>query len=165
MITYKLFRIKNGKLYPLYVNANKPTPLGIWLKAEAGELTPDGKVKSRLGKLAYRPGWHSGDMPVACHIGEKQVATDKFPSYRPDNQVWCECEVHTNIDYTNEAGKHGLKHIPDNGGYWFKTNPNMIGRWYISGEIKVNRILTDFEVNAINKKDGVFDLPRRKTTI
>ena len=62
MITYKLFRLKHGKLYPLYVNANKPTPLGIWLVAEVGERTPDGKVKSRLGKLAYRPGWHSGDM-------------------------------------------------------------------------------------------------------
>lgn len=72
MITYKLFRLKHGKLYPLYVNANKPTPLGVWLDAEAGERTSDGKVKSRLGKLAYRPGWHSGDMPVALHIGEKK---------------------------------------------------------------------------------------------
>lgn len=165
MITYKLFRVKQGQLYPLYVNANKPVPLGVWLKAEAGERTPDGKVKSRLGKLAYRPGWHSGDMPVARHIGEKKVRADKLPSYRPDNQVWCECEVLTNIDYTSEAGKHGLKRIPKNGGYWFKTNSNMIGRWYISGELKVNKILTDSEVNAINKKDGVFDLPRKGIVI
>lgn len=137
MITYKLFRVKQGQLYPLYVNANKPVPLGVWLKAEAGERTPDGKVKSRLGKLAYRP----------------------------DNQVWCECEVSTAVDYTSEAGKHGLKRIPKNGGYWFKTNSNMIGRWYISGELKVNKILTDSEVNAINKKDGVFDLPRKGIVI
>lgn len=161
MITYKLFRLKQGQLYPLYVNANKPTPLGVWLEAEAGELTSDGKVKSRLGKLAYRPGWHSGDMPVALHIGEKEKPSDKFPSYRAANQVWCECEVHADRDYSQEAGKHGLKRIPVGGGYWFKTNPNMLGRWYISGEIKVNRILSDEEVNAINKRDGVFDLPRR----
>lgn len=162
MITYKLFRLKHGKLYPLYVNASKPTPLGVWLDAEAGERTSDGKVKSRLGKLTYRPGWHSGDMPVALHIGEKRKPSDAKPSYRPSEQVWCECEVKTDNDYTKEAGRYGLKSIPKNGGYWFKTNSNMIGRWYISGEIKVNKILTDKEVNAINKRDGVFDLPRRK---
>ena len=161
MITYKLFRLKQGQLYPLYVNANKPTPLGIWLEAEAGERTLDGKVKSRLGKLAYRPGWHSGNMPVALHIGEKANPADTHPSYRPTNQVWCECEVHTDIDYSTTAGRYGLKSIPVGGGYWFKTNPNMVGSWYISGEIKVNRILTDTEVNAINKRDGVFDLPRK----
>jgi predicted PurR-regulated permease PerM len=27
-------------------------------------------VKSKLGPLAYRPGWHAGDVPIATHIGE-----------------------------------------------------------------------------------------------
>lgn len=56
MKAYKLLRIKkDGKLYPLYVNADTPTPLGVWLEAECGELTSDGKVKSKLGHLSYRP--------------------------------------------------------------------------------------------------------------
>lgn len=160
MKTYKLFRLKQGELYPLYVNADKPIPLGVWLKVEEGERTANGKVKSRLGALAFRPGWHSVDMPVALHIGKKKYKADAKPSYRPKEQVWCECEVHTDIDYTSEAGRYGLKYIPVNGGYWFKTNPNMVGRWHISGEIKVNKILSDADVYAINKKDGVFDLPR-----
>ena len=162
MITYKLFNLKKGKLYPLYVNANKETPLGVWLPAENGAFAADGKhVKSKLGALSFRPGWHSGNAPVARHIGEKENANDKYPSYRPAKQVWCECEVHTEVDYATKAGRYGLKTIPVNGGYWFKTNRNMYGEWYISGEIKVNRILTDDEVYAINEMYGVHDLPRR----
>lgn len=160
MKTYKLFNLKNGQLYPLYVNANQPLEIGKWLKAEEGEKTPDGKVKSKLGKLAYRPGFHSGNCPVALHIGKKANPKDSKPSYRAENQVWAECEVHTDVDYTAEAGRFGLKRIPVNGGYWFKTNSNMCGKWFISGEIKILRILTDEEVEAINAPLGIHDLPR-----
>ena len=45
MITYKLFRTKNNKLYPLYVNANKETVIGEWLNAEVGEKKDDTHVK------------------------------------------------------------------------------------------------------------------------
>ena len=37
MITYKMFRLKKGKLYPLYVEADREMPLGIWLDAHVGE--------------------------------------------------------------------------------------------------------------------------------
>lgn len=164
MRTYKLFRIDvKGHLFPLYVNANKEIPVGVWLKAEEGELAKDGKhVKSKLGPLSYRPGWHSGEYPVATHIGEKADKGDSKPSYRPSWQVWAECEVHTDVDYTCQAGRWGLKRLPVHGGYWFKTNANMTGAWFISGEIRVNRILSDKEVADINAKFGVSDLPRRK---
>ena len=36
------------------------------------------KVKSKLGPLAYRPGWHSGDVPYASHIGVKDA----------DGKIW-----------------------------------------------------------------------------
>lgn len=42
---YKLFREVDGKLYPLFVNANDEVPMGQWLRAEAGELTDKGQVK------------------------------------------------------------------------------------------------------------------------
>lgn len=171
MVAYKLFRTKKNdtNLYPLYVFANEPTPVGVWIKAKKGEKTLRGKVKSRLGELAFRPGWHSGEYPIALHIGEKANPHDSHPSYRPDNQVWCEVLVNDNQDWQLIADKMGkydrdkcLKEIPVNGFYRYKTNPNMFGKWIISGEIKITRILSDEEVKKINAKIGVDDLPRRQ---
>ena len=70
---YKVFKFKDGKLYPpMVANAGgKDTPLGVWLDAEEGEfagLSKTGRkqVKSTgSGTLAYRPGWHLGDIPRA----------------------------------------------------------------------------------------------------
>ena len=74
-IGYKLFKVKasqKGKLFPLYVLADKETPIGVWLKAEEGTKSSDGShVKSKLGDLCYRPGWHLSDYPLATHIGAK----------------------------------------------------------------------------------------------
>ena len=70
---YKVFKVKNGKLYPPMVAnpGGEATPLGVWLDAEEGEfagLSKTGRkqVKSiSSGNLAYRPGWHLGDVPRA----------------------------------------------------------------------------------------------------
>ena len=168
MKAYKLFRIKNGQLYPLYVNATTPTPLNTWLEAQEGQRTPDGKhVKSRLGSLAFRPGWHCSEYPIATHIGAKAVSTDKLPSYRPADQVWAEVDVLDEINWQAVADKQGkaprdkqLHFVPQRGFYRYKTNPNMYGTWIIAGNMRVNKILTDDEVAAINLPTGVQDLPR-----
>jgi hypothetical protein len=66
----------------------------------------------------------------------------------------------------NKAGKpipstaHITDAIPAGGHYRYKTSPNMEGNWLIGGEMKVNRVLTDEEVMAINEAAGVADLPR-----
>lgn len=214
---YKLFRTKKNapnELYPLFVNKNTPVPVGQWMDATEGPLTASGGVQSSLGELAYRPGWHAGDMPVATHIGEytpeqkaekarimalrKQAAeergiTDKkgrkeinkefpmpegltSPSIRPADQVWAEVEMPADVDWqkiatqrgTSPEGKFtpGLAHITDQlpmgGHYRYKTNPNMTGDWLIGGSMKVNRVLSDEEVEAINQAKGVSDLPRMK---
>ena len=170
MRAYKLFRIKDNVLYPLYVNANIPTPLGKWLTATPGERTEDGKVKSRLGKLSYRPGWHCSARPIALHIGAKANPKDKLPSFRPVNQVWAEVEVMDEVDWQPEADKQGksprdkqLKFVPKRGFYEYKTNPNMYGKWIIAGDIKVIRILSDAEVTEINSDIEEDDLPREGT--
>lgn len=64
MKTYKLFREKNGKLYPLYVNAKEETKLNEWLKSKPGTLVDDTHVKASGcgGKLRLRSGWHSTDI-------------------------------------------------------------------------------------------------------
>jgi hypothetical protein len=166
---YKLFRTKgDGKLYPLFVNAEKPVPMGEWLEAEEGpQGKAQGKVKSKLGDLAYRPGWHAGDLPMATHIGGKSDPSLKKPDYRPDNHVWAEVEMAADKDWQSVADSRGkgvkahiTDQVPFGGFYRYKTNPNMTGNWLIGGNMKVNRVLPDEEVNAINDAAGTADLPR-----
>ena len=77
---YKLFRTdpnQPGKLFPLFVDAKTPVIVGEWVEAIIGEQAKSGKVKSEIGELAFRPGWHSGDIPVATHIGARTDAQKK----------------------------------------------------------------------------------------
>lgn len=175
---YKLFKTKGGntdELYPLFVNANKPVPLGEWVNAEVGPVAASGKVKSKLGELAYRPGWHAGDLPVATHIGGKSAPDLKAPDFRRPDEVWAEVEMPADVDWQqianqrarlNKAGEpiastaHITDQIPEGGFYRYKTSPNMQGNWLIGGGMKVNKVLTDEEVRAINEAAGVADLPR-----
>jgi len=213
---YKLFKVKAkhpGKLFPLFVNPNTPVDMNKWVDAEAGEISANGKVKSNIGDLAFRPGWHAGDLPVATHIGEKteeqkaetqrikdlrKMAEEKLggdkranslakklhpfpewvntPSHRNPNHVWAEVEMPNDVDWQTEAIKRGhndkgnfianeahiTDQLPKGGHYRYKTNPNMAGNWMIGGGMKVNRVLKDAEVDAINKAAGVSDLPRRE---
>jgi hypothetical protein len=177
---YKLFKTdKEGNLYPLFVKmkGNKPLELNKWTKAEAGEINPKtGKVKSSLGDLAYRPGFHGGDLPIATHIGGKKGKVTK-PNYRKDNQVWAEVEFGNDVDWQSVANSRAVKNkdgsvqvktahitdqVPEGGNYRYKTNPNMTGNWIIGGELKINKVLSDTEVKTINDKAGVADLPRLK---
>jgi len=175
---YKLFRVHPkhpGKLFPLFVNANEPVEMGKWQDAQIGEMTGN-KVKSKIGPLAFRPGWHAGDVPVATHIGEKSDPDLTAPDVRPDNHVWAEVEMPHDVDWQSEANKRGTNaqgrvvpvkahitdQIPKGGHYRYKTNSNMTGNWLIGGSMKVNRVLDDKEVRSINKAAGVADLPRTK---
>lgn len=175
---YKLFRTdarQPGKLFPLFVLADQAVPMAEWLRAEIGPMSGD-KVKSKLGPLAFRPGWHAGDVPVATHIGMKDGVADKKPKYRNPEHVWAEVEFAADVDWQAEANKRGTNasgklvpvraHITDQlpvgGFYRYKTNPNMEGTWLIGGEMKVNRVLSDSEVKRINDKAGAADLPRKE---
>ena len=157
---YKLFRFKKGKLYPLYVLADKEIPLGIWLDAEDGPLE-NGKVKSRLGKLAYRPGWHINEK--VNKIGYSW----KIRKVMKKGTVWAEVEYHTAVDYTYAAKAAGksprdqyLKEIPVGGFYRYKTSWQMFGEWIIAGEMKVNRILSDEEAYRLCEEAGLEPLRR-----
>lgn len=165
-IAYKLFRTKKtapGRLFPLFVLADEEVPMNEWLAAKPGILLPSGKVKSRLGPLAYRPGWHLSDIPLAIHIGVKEDGSIKY--MHPDH-VWCECEYSDEIDYQPEANANGttekgfdpkkafLKKVPEHGYYRYKTSPMMLGTWIIAGDIKINRIMTDEEVAKICREHG-----------
>lgn len=175
-IGYKLFKVKAsqpGKLFPLYVYANEETPMNEWVDAKLGEVASDGKhVKSKLGELALRGGWHLNEnVPHVTHIGRKDENGNI--SYLFEDQVWCEVEYSDSIDYqplVNENGKnkHGkvipknacMREVPVDGFYRYKTNANQSEPWIIAGAIKINRVLSDAEVYDICKAKGYEALPR-----
>lgn len=152
MTTYKLFRTKNGKLYPLFVDANSEMVIGEQLYAKVGDRVDDTHVKSRLGSLSLRPGFHSSEVPFADWIGKKQ--NGKLVQRK--NTVWCECTV-TGTQQT-VTNRNGLRQLPD-GWYFFKTKPRQPFPWIISNTITINRVLTNDEVGHICRTHGIEPQP------
>lgn len=177
-IGYKLFRVKKGnpgKLFPLFVLADEPMEMGVWLEAKSGEKIEDGrnmKVKSKLGPLKYRPGFHITEIPYASHIGIKENNVIK---YMKNETVWCEVAFSDTIDYTEgvrqrayneKTGKVNYRDacldcVPKNGFYYYKTSPVMFGSWIIADQMKILRVLEDDEVAEICKRNGCEALLRK----
>ena len=151
MVTYKLFRLKNGKLYPLYVEADREMNIGKWLTAQVGEQVDDTHVKAKGcgGKLSLRPGFHSTKVPFTDWIGKKQE--DGTLAQRPDT-VWCECEVDGKQVFVPD--RYGSRHLL-NGWYFFKTNSKQKDPWIISNRLKINKVLTNDEVAEICRANGI----------
>ncbi len=137
MITYKLFRIRKGNLYLLFVDRSREMQMGVWLEASIGELVDETHVKSSLGPLALRHGFHSTEVSFADWIGKRHNGR----LYQRIRTVWCECEVDGN---EVSAPKGGLITIPL-GFYYFRTKPNQSFPWIISKRTKINRMLTHEE--------------------
>lgn len=179
-VGYKVFVLKDGKLYPPMV-ANPDgaaTPVGVWLDADAAPIAGESKTgrpqvkqggkgtQGGSGKLAYRPGWHLGVVPYAIQFNRKDAEGNK--TLFPKNFVFAEVEYAADVDYQEEArqeginpsGKYqhslaGLKHLPTDGYYMYRTNPNPeTDPWVISGAMKVNRILTRAEQAELVKNAG-----------
>ena len=135
---YKVFIVKDGKLYPPMV-ANpegEGTPVGVWLDADVGGLSYDesgnvqlnnrGRFKVKAGgkgtqggggELAFRPGWHLGEYPDASQFGrenaEKLVPNKDGKMVHPKelfpyNFVWAKCEVAADNDYQLDAMSFGV---------------------------------------------------------
>lgn len=179
-VGYKVFVLKDGKLYPPMV-ANPDgvaTPVGVWLDADAAPIAGESKTgrpqvkqggkgtQGGSGKLAYRPGWHLGVVPYAIQFNRKDTEGNK--TLFPKNFVFAEVEYAADVDYQEEArqeginpsGKYqhslaGLKHLPTDGYYMYRTNPNPeTDPWVITGAMKVNRILTRAEQAELVKNAG-----------
>ena len=193
-IGYKVFRVdKNhpGQLYPTKIaNPGKfGTPVGVWLDADTGEIArnADGSIKTNTkgriavkansdnsGTLAWRPGWHLGQMPEANQMNVENPADPRSKDdkilygLQHDDYVFCECEFAADVDYQLEAFEYGtsqkgtyshtqagVPYIPRDGFYKYRTNANPNSSpWYISGAIKITRILDDNEVRRILADNG-----------
>jgi len=113
-IAYKVFRVKDGKLYPPMV-ANPDgadTPVGVWLDAEEGEfagLSKTGRpqVKQARGgqTLSFRPGWHLGDIPRAKQFDRKNKLTGAVEF--PKDFIWARCQYVMNTDYQPQSDERG----------------------------------------------------------
>ena len=187
-IAYKVFFVKDGKLYPPMV-ANPDgadTPMGVWLNADVGKSAPPSKTGRQQvkaggkgtqgggGSLAFRPGWHLGDLPRASQFDRVNPETGKKELF-PENFVWAEVEYAKDVDYQEEAMSYGytengkfrhayagLPRLPENGYYRYRTNPKPdTVPWIITGAMKVNRLLSDAEVNEILAKNGVEPVHRQ----
>jgi len=149
MTTYKLFRIRDGKLYPMFVDSRKEMKPRKWLKAEVGELVDEGHVKSRLGPLALRPGFHSTEVPFTDWIGKR--GSDGSLLQNPDT-VWCECEVEGKQE--SPEGRNGKRTMPSDW-YYFRTKRGQPFPWIISNRIYIRRLLGRAEVERICREHGV----------
>jgi hypothetical protein len=149
-IGYKVFFQKDGKLYPPMVAnpGGEDTPVGVWLDADAAPIVGESKTgrpqvkqggkgtQGGSGTLAYRPGWHLGEIPYAKQFNRLNPATGERDLF-PKDFVWAEVEYAADNDYQQEAdaegmtegGKFrhsyaGLKRVPEDGFYRYRTNPN-----------------------------------------
>ena len=152
MKTYKLFRVKNNKLYPLYVEADREMEVGKWLRSGCGEKLSETRVKARGcgGTLALRSGFHSTTIPFTDWIGQKMP--DGTLAQRA-NTVWCECEVKGDEIECNE--RNGFREIPKGKYYYFRTNSKQKEPWIISDWLRINKILSNEEVAEICRANGI----------
>jgi hypothetical protein len=110
---YKLFRLKNDRLYPLFINKNIETKMNEWLQAECHPTKG----------FAVRQGWHACLKPIAPHLKEK-LSSGEF-------RVWVEC---TAKDYET-----------------YKRPESQGGEWVLADMLKVNKILSQSEVESIRR--------------
>lgn len=175
-----------GKLFPLFVGAKQKDgiEIGKWYRCGTGELRievdkngkpiPGGaiQVDSKLGNLAYRPGWHIASAPVTRHIGVgKSRNPDDHNDYNAmySENVWAKVEYSAHYDFTDKAKEMpGADKDPKkamftdkdefkNGYYHYKTNSNADDTedWIIADAIKIVSVLSDDTVRKIASEHGL----------
>lgn len=157
------FQAENGKMYtPSRKNPNSDGSgkTGASIKIPNDEVRqqlieqgflPEGSTAKNVTALAYRPGWHAGDLPFFPQGGKKgnpkynesgeenkqydpSKPTTNYANVHRRNQVVFEVEMAADVDYTKgTAIKSGankgktkytdMQEMPTDGYYKFATNP------------------------------------------
>lgn len=120
MKAYKLLRkLKDGKLYPLFINKHYPTEFNKWLPAEYYPTKG----------FAPRKGWHCCFKPYAPHL-KRELANG-------EQRVWVECEVKNWDSYDRPESQ---------GGSWILAQEMKVIRELDENE--VDEILKKFDTAA-----------------
>lgn len=107
---YKMLRVlKDGNLYPLFINKRESTPIGVWMPAECYPTKG----------FAVRQGWHCCFRPVAPHLKEDLASGE--------HRVWCEVEVENWESYDRPESQ---------GGAWILAQAMKINRILTSEEVE-----------------------------
>ena len=225
VVGYKIFeQSPDGQLYPLFVDADNPVPVGVYLGANDNifnfvgtngkqyvpsktgdyKLIADAKQEQLIkaqgitinytgkssfdkstGKqhpfgavqaVAYRPGWHAGDRPIAAHLTKEKPTKAGFKRVWakvvfPDDTNWSQIVLDEAPKYKSgkEKGKPNLKEadlqrMPFNGFYKYKTNQSNEDAWMISGQMKVIETLDEQrvaeELNLVRNREKGLPDPR-----
>ena len=65
MVTYKLFRIREGRLFPLYVEHTREMETGVWLEARIGELADEYQIGDKIDV--------AGNLEINEYNGKKNI--------------------------------------------------------------------------------------------
>ena len=123
MKVYKKVRVlKDGNLYPLFINKSVPFRMGEWMHCE---FHPTRGFMERSIDENIKGGWHCCFAPIAPHINDTLSTGEQ--------RVWMECEA---------RGKCVTYDRPESQG----------GAWILAEEIKPLRKLTQTEVQTILKQ-------------
>ena len=95
MIAYKLMRIKEGRLYPLFITRNEEILQNTWLEAK---FNPTKGFKARYG-------WHCTFTPYAPHLKEVLASGEK--------RVWVCIEVEQYVTYKRPESQGGAWILSD----------------------------------------------------
>lgn len=116
-----------------------------------------------------------GELPEASQFLVKDPETGRTKALFPENFVFAECEFAADKNYQDEAMSYGynasgkfqhslagLPRIPEDGFYTYRTNPDPNTHpWFISGAMRVKRLLTDDETAEILRRAGSEIVPRK----
>lgn len=86
----------------------------------------------------------------------------------PSGRVWCEVEVAADIDWTPIAAAMPTRDlramVPSNGFYRFPRPANQGGEWIIAGAIRVIRVLSADDVQAVLDNGASFPVSEPVTS-
>ena len=136
---YKLFEMRDdGKLFPLFIDKKKETPINKWVHAEIIDHHPS---------FAHRPGWHLGALMPSAPWLMSADGTYKSQRGKKFKRVWCEVEYAADVDYTDVVAQLPKKcftdRLPDRGFYTFRESGDRL--WIIADRIRIIKILTQEE--------------------
>lgn len=101
MKAYKLVRqLKDGNLYPLFIDKRTPVQFDVWRKAECFPTKG----------FAVRQGWHCCFLPIAPHLAMELANGEK--------RVWVEVEVEDYTTYDRPESQGGAWILAQ----WIKFN-------------------------------------------